>query len=464
MVEYLTQFAGWLSTNVVEFVLPFMLVLSVLVFIHEWGHYIVARRCGVRVEVFSIGFGKELFGFTAKNGTRWKFCLIPLGGYVKMFGDVDPASARHEETVAADDEGHVREMTDDERKVAFFSQPVAKRAAIVFAGPAINFLFAIAIFTAVFATQGKHVTPPLAGAIIKDGAAYSYGIQPRDRIVDINGRTIARFEDIQRQVSIALDEEMTVTVVRNGERLEKQNMRAERVEITDRHGFTHSRGMLGIMSAGSSLKLDNLARIGDTDVSGLDIEGKRQAFAANMDRTIEVEIKDGEDSTVYIIHPLTAENAAFISGETDRPVLLDAGEESTVHYSAFGAFVASLKETEEVVSGTLDALGQMFTGVRSPRELGGIIRIGAVAGDAAQAGMIALLTFAALLSINLGLLNLFPIPVLDGGHLVFYAIEAVKGSPVPEKVQEYALGTGMVLIAGLMLFANANDLVQLFMS
>lgn len=218
------------------------------------------------------------------------------------------------------------------------------------------------------------------------------------------------------------------------------------------------------MSAGSSIKMDNVVRIADVDVSGMDIEGKRAVFAAHMDRTIEVELKNADDATIYIVHPLAAENAAFMAGETDRPVLLDAGEESVIHYSVPGAVVAAFKETEEVVSGTLDALGQMFTGVRSPRELGGIIRIGAVAGDAAQAGMVALLTFAALLSINLGLLNLFPIPVLDGGHLVFYAIEAVKGSPVPEKVQEYALGTGMVLIAGLMLFANANDLVQLFLS
>lgn len=225
MLDHLTQFAGWFTGNMVEFVLPFLLVLSVLVFIHEWGHYIVARRCGVRVEVFSIGFGKELFGFTAKSGTRWKFCLIPLGGYVKMFGDVDPASARHEETVETDDQGHTRAMTDDERKVAFFSQPVSKRAAIVFAGPAINFLFALLVFAAVFATQGKHVTPPLAGAIIKDGAAYAYGIQPRDRIVDINGRAIARFEDIQRQVGIALDEEMQVAIVRDGENPERRRAR-----------------------------------------------------------------------------------------------------------------------------------------------------------------------------------------------------------------------------------------------
>jgi len=414
MVDTIFEFISWFSQNTMEFVLPFVLVLSILVFVHEFGHYYVARKCGVRVDVFSIGFGKELFGFNDKNGTRWKFCLVPLGGYVKMFGDVDPASTRHDETIEGDD-GERRTMTEAEREVAFFNKSVGKRAAIVFAGPAINFLFAIVVLTCVFSIQGKVITPPVAAAIIKGGSADNYGIQPHDRIVEINGRAIERFEDIQRQVTIALDQGMSVRLVRDGKLMLNESVRPERVEVEDRHGFTHSRGMLGIMAAGASLDLDGMVMIDGIDVSKMTEKQKKAVFVSKMDRQIDVEIKSGENSTTYIIHPLSEQNADFIKGDTDRPVLSGIGENDIMAFSPLGALIESFKETEEIVSGTLDALGQMFTGVRSTKELGGIIRIGAIAGDAAQAGTIALLTFAALLSINLGLLNLFPIPVLDGG-------------------------------------------------
>lgn len=462
MAELFMEAPQWIINNMTAFVLPFILVLSLLVFIHEWGHYIVARWCGVRVEVFSIGFGKELFGFTDKANTRWKFCLIPLGGYVKMFGDMDPASAKKEAFVEEGDTK--RPMTDEEKKVAFFSKSVGQRAAIVFAGPAINFLFAILAFTFVFSYQGKTVIPPIASVIVKDGAAYSQGLQPRDVIVNINGRPMERFQDIQRQVMISLDQDMDMIIVRDGDQLKRDIVNPEKVEFEDRHGFTQSRGMLGIMGPGTSFKLMDMTNIAGQDVTDLDFEARKAIFIENMDSVFEFTVIEELGGTTFLANPISAENEAFISGEVDFPVMQEMGEDTLKRYSLWGAFVESLRETEEVLSGTLDALGQMFTGVRSPTELGGIVRIGAVAGDAASMGIIALLSFAALLSINLGLLNLFPIPVLDGGHLVFYFVESIKGSPVSEKVQDYAFGAGMIFIVGLMLFANLNDLYQLLLS
>ncbi|MGB1077248.1 MAG: M50 family metallopeptidase, partial [Bdellovibrionales bacterium] len=174
----------------------FLLVLTILVFVHEWGHFIVARMCGVRVDVFSIGFGKEIWGRTAKNGTRWKFSMIPLGGYVKMYGDADPASAGTDDSV---------EYSEDDRKVAFFSQPVWKRSAIVFAGPAINFIFAIMILAGLFVFKGKVTSPPVVTAIQMEAPADIAGFQPHDLILEIDDREANRFEDIRRSVGIALD-------------------------------------------------------------------------------------------------------------------------------------------------------------------------------------------------------------------------------------------------------------------
>lgn len=468
MLQMFIESIQWFGQNMMAFVIPFVLVLSLLVFIHEWGHYIVAKWCGVKVEAFSIGFGRELFGFTDKSGTRWKFCMIPLGGYVKMFGDVDPASAQHSETVEVQDgeEGEKRPMTDEERKQAFFSKAVWQRALIVFAGPAINFLFAFAVFTFVYAYDGKMITPPVAAAIVKGSAADSYGIQPHDRLAFVNGRAMERFQDIQRQVSIKLDQGMPVTVQRGDEQISFANMKPDRIEMEDKHGFKHERGMLGIQAPGSSFDLNDMTNIAGVDVNGMSFEDRKEIFVQNMDTTFEFSLglTGDEEVKTYIIHPMSKDNEAFLNGESEYPVLHTISADDIKTFTIPEAFVESLKETEEILSGTLDALGQMFTGVRSASELGGLVRIGAVAGDAADKGIIPLLLFAALLSINLGFLNLFPIPVLDGGHLVFYFIEAAKGSPVPEKIQDYAFGAGMLVIVGLMLFANLNDLYQLLLS
>ena len=332
-MELITETSQWLVQNMTEFVLPFILILSLLVFIHEWGHYIVARICGVRVEVFSIGFGKELFGYTDKSsGTRWKFCLIPLGGYVKMFGDVDPASAQHSEEVQIPVEGsdavgkeedvETRPMTEEEKKGAFFAKSVGRRAAIVFAGPAINFLFALMAFTFIFAYEGRTITPPIAAAIVKGGAADSYGMKPHDILLNVNGRDMERFADIQRQVMVNLDQGMDIFILREGEEIKHSIVRPNKIEVEDRHGFKHSRGMLGILAPGSRFALDDMTMIAGLDVSTMDVAQKRDVFIDNLDTVFEIVVgPEMDDPQIYIINPRRADNADLIAGEDMIPTL-----------------------------------------------------------------------------------------------------------------------------------------------
>ena len=439
----------------------FILVLSILVFVHEWGHYIVARMCGVGVESFSIGFGKELFGRTDKNGTRWKFCLVPLGGYVKMFGDLDPASAGHSDSVADGEE--VREMTAEEREQAFFAKPVRQRAAVVFAGPAINFIFAILIMTGIFMYYGQPITPPVASAVMGGSAAERAGFQPHDEIIAIGGKKIRRFEEIRREVMVGLDTERTYTIRRNGEVIEIEAT-PEKEESEDRFGFKSSRGLLGLISPGSALQIEYIKSVDGVAYDSVD--DVRAAIQSKLGQVITIDLDRGKAVDVLHVKALSEFNEGLSDPESPTYGLLnlnDRNEEIYMKHTPFSALVFAVDETITITQSTLVALGQMITGVRSAQELGGIIRIGAIAGDMAQSGVLALLTFMALLSINLGLINLFPIPMLDGGHLMFYAVEAIKGNPISEQIQEYAFRLGLALLVGIMLFANLNDLLQLIL-
>ena len=373
---------------------PFVLVLSILIFVHEWGHYIIARRCGVKVDKFSIGFGKELFGRTDKNGTRWKFCAIPLGGYVQMFGDTDPASAHHAEGVKEGKE--CRPFTADEKKVAFYAQPISKRAAIVFAGPAINYIFAILILAFLYAFNGEPYQPPIAAVIVEGMPAEAAGIKPDDKIIAINGSSIERYDEIRQHTAIAMDQELEIKLLRSlgkdhpnewGKKPLTIKVTPRRVVETDRFGFKHELGRIGIM-------------------------GPTSQFA-------------------------------------------------TIQHTPMSAIGAAVETTWRITSDTLKALGQMVMGTRSTDELGGILRIGAYAGDFAQQGLVAFITFTALLSVNLGLINILPVPLLDGGYLAMYAMEKIRGKPLHERVQEYALRVGLVFLLGIMFLATWNDLVQL---
>lgn len=365
------EFIGGFWTSV----LAFLVVLTVLVFVHEMGHYLVARRNGVRIEVFSIGFGPELFGWNDRSGTRWKFSAIPLGGYVKMFGDADPASTPSE---------RVRVMSEDERAVSFHHKTVGARAAIVAAGPAANFVFSIVVLALLFMTAGQPFTPADVGGIQPGSAAEAAGLEPGDVIRSIDGTGIARFEEIRQIVSLNPERPLDVVVERDGRQI-AVTVTPGVQEVTDRFGNVHRIGLLGITRGG----------------------------------------------TEQVVHdPATA--------------VWQAGREIT-----------------SMITGTLSAVGQMIEGSRGTEELGGPLRIAQMSGEVAQTGLYALIWFMAFLSVNLGLINLFPVPLLDGGHLLFYAIEGVRGRPLGPRAQEYGFRIGLALVLTLMVFATWNDLVQL---
>ena len=358
------------------YVVPFLLILTVLVFVHEFGHYLIARWNGVRVEVFSIGFGAELFGWWDSAGTRWKFSTIPLGGYVKMFGDADASSGLPAAGLAR--------LAQADREVSFHYKRLGQRAAIVAAGPAANFVFAIAVLAVLFMTFGQPYTPPEVGQVQPASAAEQGGIRPGDVIISIDGRHIARFEDVQQAVRLNPGTPITIVVRRDGGERELR-VTPTPTELTDRFGYRYEIGLLGIARSGMEyIKRD----------------------------------------------PLTA--------------LLQAGT-----------------ETWSLSVGTLKAMWQIVIGTRAVDELGGPLRIAQMSGEVAQGGMVAVLWFMAVLSINLGLINLFPVPVLDGGHLLFYAAEAVRGKPLGQRAQEYGFRIGLALVLTLMVFATWNDLVHL---
>ena len=365
-------------TQVPHYAIPFLVVLSILVFVHELGHYLVARFCGVRVEAFSIGFGKELFGFRDSHGTRWKVCLIPLGGYVQMFGDADPTSS----TTKLE---KVQTLTPEEKQAAFYYKPVWQRCLIVAAGPAINFLYAIIVLTVLFSVQGQMYSPSEIGGLVENGPAEKAGFQIGDKITSVNGMRVERFQELQREINVNLGEEMVFVVERKGAETTIKSS-PEIVSQTDNFGFKHMIGRMGIVS------------------------------------TSKAEIKK---------------------------------------HSAGSAAVAAVQETWSMSVSTLKAIGQMITGTRSADELGGVIRIGAYAKEFSDAGILSLFMFSALISVNLGLINLFPIPLLDGGHLVFYAYEGIFRRPMPERVRMTALKIGYIFVVTLMIYATFNDLLQL---
>jgi regulator of sigma E protease len=438
----------------------FLLVLSILVFVHEMGHYLVARWCGVRIDSFSIGFGPEIGGFTDKKGTRWKLSLVPLGGYVKMFGDADPASAKPTETVS-DGVTPVHIMTEEERKYAFFAKSVWQRMAIVFAGPAINYLFAIVLLSGLYIFYGQPITPPQASAVIVGSAADKAGFQPHDVILKIDGRSIDRFEDVRREVTVKLDTPTDFTLLRGGKIIDI-TAAPLRMESEDEHGFKQSRGFLGVVSPGNGLDIKHIVAVDGIKVK--DIDQARKLLLARMGKTFVVELDSGASQDKIRINPIAEHNQGMLDSKSEAysSLVVAEGETETVlKAGVLGSIGHAVSETWNISASTLEAIGQMFNGTRSTKELGGIIRIGAIAGDMAQAGMIALITFTALLSINLGLINLFPVPLLDGGHLVFYVCEAIRGKPLPDQIQEYAFRLGLAILVGIMVFANLNDIMQL---
>jgi len=357
--------------NYTSWIVPFLFTLTVIVFFHELGHFLVARWCGIRVLVFSMGFGPEVAGFNDRHGTRWKISLIPLGGYVKFFGDDNEASVPDPAVLAA--------MSEEERRHSFFGQSVGRRAAVVVAGPLTNFILAVIVFAGVFMVFGKPTAIPRVASVEPNSAAAAAGFEPGDLVTAIDGRKIDNFVDMQRIVGFAGAHPLTIVVDRGG----------IPVTLTATPEIKNNRGVLGVTRSNQP---------GDVKVESV---GALDA------------VKLGADKTWFIV-------------------------ETTLSY-----------------------IRDVFVGRQSADQIGGPIGIARISGQVAELGWGALFDFIGVISVSIGLLNLFPVPLLDGGHLLFYFIEAIRGRPLSERAQEVGFRIGLAIVVMLMIFATMNDILHL---
>ena len=380
MSDFFIHGFNTLSHGLIGYVVPFLFVLTIVVFFHELGHFLVGRWAGVKVLTFSLGFGPELFGFNDRHGTRWKISAIPLGGYVKFFGDDTEASTPSVEILSR--------MSAEEQALSFHHKKVGPRAAIVAAGPIANFLLAIVIFTCMFTFFGKPSTSARVDKIETGSAAAAAGFEVGDIVLTIDGSKIDSFSDMQRVVGSRAGEQLSFTVKR-GDTTVDLNGTPELREVKDPFGNVHRIGVLGIT---------------------------RQTAAGDV-----------------------------LTERVDPATALWLG----------------VKETWFVIDRTLAYVGGIFTGREAADQVGGPLRIAQISGQVATIGVAALINLAAVLSISIGLLNLFPVPLLDGGHLLFYAVEAVRGRPLSDRAQEMGFRIGLGLVLMLMVFATYNDILHL---
>ena len=376
-MELLTNFFTSLPSVMMGWVLPILFVLTLVVFFHELGHFLVARWCSVDVEAFSIGFGQELFGFTDRKNTRWKFCWIPLGGYVKFKDDASAASTPDKEAL--------ENLSEQEKAGSFHLKPLWQRALVVAAGPIASFILGILIFTGIKYTNTEQGPTGLVKEVLQGSAAEKGGIQKGDVITHINGDETPFFNDIFRIVSLSANDPLQITVQRGSETLI--------IPLTPR---------VAMVDNGLGKKI-SVGRIG---------------------------IAPSDDRSTW----------------------------ASKSYTLAGALHSSIDQTKFIITSTLGYIGKIFTGRESTDKLNGPIGIGKIVNQFSEMGAISTLYIAGLLSVSIGLFNLFPIPMLDGGHLMFYAIEAVRGRPASERFMEYSFRAGLALLLGLMIIATKNDI------
>ncbi|MGJ4917408.1 RIP metalloprotease RseP [Bradyrhizobium sp. HKCCYLRH2060] len=380
MSEFFHHIFNTLSHGLLGYIVPFLFVLTIVVFFHELGHFLIARWAGVKVLTFSLGFGPELIGFNDRHNTRWKISAIPLGGYVKFFGDESEASTPSAEALA--------KMTAEERADSFHHKTVGQRAAIVAAGPIANFILAVIIFAGMALYFGKPNTTPRVDAVQPDSVAAAAGFKDGDVIAAIDGRAIETFADMQRVVSVSAGTELSFLVKRNGSELTLKATPALK-EVKDLFGNSHRIGVLGIQ------------------------------YNAKPDESRSIPV----------------------------------------------GFLESIKIGFEqvwfIISTTFKFIASLFAGAGSAGDVGGPIRIAQLSGQAASLGFQFVVQLCATLSVSIGLLNLFPVPLLDGGHLLFYGVEAVRGRPLSERAQEMGFRIGLGLVLMLMVFATYNDILHL---
>ena len=364
-----------------SYIIPFIVLILVVVFIHEYGHYYFARRYGVGVTDFSIGFGKEIFGWNDKSGTRWKICWIPLGGYVKFFGDRNVFSQ-------ADQEKLLAKYNEEDRQKLFVLKPLYQRALIVFGGPLANFLLAFVIFFSIYTFVGKDFTPAMIAEVQKDSPAMVGGLKQNDVILEIDGNKVESIMDVSKFIMMSTDNLIDFKVKRSYDEL--------------------------------------ILKIKPDTILGEDNLGNK------INKRI-VGIK--------------------LSAYNDEINHVKLGPAQAVFHAAH--------EVYYVTKSSLKYLGAMVFGKADTSQLGGPIRIAKISGQVAEFGLLAFVSMMAYISISLGLINLFPIPMLDGGHLMFYAFEKILGRPLSQKTQEGFFRIGMFLLLSLMFFTTFNDLKDL---
>lgn len=364
--------------TIIQAFLAFVVVLSILVFVHEYGHYLGCKICGIKVDSFSIGMGKELLGWTDKNGVRWKISMLPFGGYLKMYGDEDVASGKVDKNLAS-------KMSKKDKEVAFYFQNPYKKFIAVFFGPLFNLIFAVLCLTTVIRVNGLSNFKPIVDIVTKDSPAYNTGIKENDLIISVNGEKITNFNEVVNIVTINNLKPVQIKILRDGDTIIKE-ITPEMVESEDMFGNKVSVPGIGIGAVSSEYKKINI----------------------------------------------------------------------------FQAFIEANKSVYKMCRDTLVVLGQMITGNRDTNSLGGPLKIAKYSAQSFSGGFLVVVYFMALISANLGLMNLLPIPVLDGGHLLFFIIEMIFKKQIPEKVQDKLLQAGFAVLIFVMIFATFNDIRGFF--
>jgi regulator of sigma E protease len=459
----LTGSAWWIAGMMVSF----LFVLTIVVFVHELGHFLIGRLCGVDVKVFSIGFGQELLGWTDRHGTHWRIAAIPLGGYVKFAGDADGASTPDFDAMA--------HMSDKERQGSFYHKSVGQRSAIVAAGPIANFILAVVIFSAIVYFFGRNVTAPRVEFVVPNSAAQTAGIKPGDVILAVDGSAVDSFSDVQRIVSGRAEDEIIVAIERDGRRIELKATPHQR-EIATPLGRQRI-GDLGIDNIAPRVERvlpDSAAQAAGFEAGDLivSIEGSPVASFTDVQRlvgdragdriSIVVERQGRRVDLTAIPQPQESTTSAGKKrvgrlGIQGMPV-----QSKHVTYGVIDSIRFGVHDTWFIVTRTYEYVAKLFAGRESTDQLSGPIRIAQVSKQVADTGGLSgLINLAAILSVSIGLINLVPIPLLDGGHLLFYLIEAVRGRPLSERVQEYGFRVGLAIVGLLMIFVTWNDLLHL---
>jgi len=364
-----------------NYIIPFFILILIVVFVHEYGHYYFAKRYGVGITDFSIGFGKEIFGWKDKSGTRWKICLIPLGGYVKFFGDRNVFSQSEQKSI-------INQYSADDRKKLFILKPLYQRSIIVAAGPFANYILAILIFALINIFVGKDITPAIIDEVQKDSPAFVAGLKKSDIIVSIDNKKVESIMEVSTFINTSASETLEFVVIRNSNEI-AFSIKPNLVNTKDSFGNSVKKRLIGIKLSPPNSQI------------------KRK------------------------------------------------------HLGPAQALYYSVKEVWFVTTTSLNYVGKIFTGSADTSQLGGPIRIAKITGQVSEHGIIPFLSIMAYISVSLGLINLFPIPMLDGGHLMFYFFEKIMGKPLGQKTQEFFFRIGLFLLIFLMFFVTFNDLKEI---